>query len=139
MTTDGACTVCPPQCSSCSNGNTCLACGSGYTQSVVSVGTNQLYCIACSPPCAQCYLTSETCITCMDGFSLVGWTCVSNFHYTYTATFAAGPAIFFNNYQAFVNRLTYALQTTNSKSLSMQNISGPTAATTNVIVYLSTL
>jgi hypothetical protein len=75
----------------------------------------------------------------MEGFIFIGWGCVSNFYYTYTATFAAGPTVFFNNYQAFVNRLTYALQTTNSKSLSMQSISSPTNATTNVIVYLSTL
>ncbi len=133
------CTACPTGCQTCTSSTTCSTCASGYTQAAVSVASNQVTCVACIVPCAQCYLTPQTCVTCIAGFTFNGWNCVSNFYYTFTATLNVNNQGFFNNYQAFISRLTYALQTQNNKAISVQSINTTSGSQTNINVYMTTL
>lgn len=63
---------------------------------------------------------------------------MSNFFYTFTASFAANQGVFFNHYPALISRLTYALQTTNNKAISIQYITSG-QATTDFLVYMTTI
>jgi len=77
-------------------------------------------------------------VTCISGFFFTGWNCVSNFYYTFTATFDASQQVFFNHYQALISRFTYALQTVNNKAVSVQSITS-TPTTTTISVFMVTL
>lgn len=132
------CVKCSPQCATCSSSSNCLTCASGYTSVATPVQINQLLCQQCLLPCATCSGNVEQCTSCIAGFTFTGWNCISNFRYTFSASFAANQQAFFNHYQALINRFTYALQTTNNKALNIINISS-TPATTEIDLQMTTI
>lgn len=92
------CSQCPVGCSTCNTNSYCTSCQVGYILVASALSPSALSpslsfqgsCLACQAPCAQCFATPQTCITCIQNFTLVGWSCVSNFHYIFTATFTVG-------------------------------------------------
>lgn len=138
MNSAGTCVACGNGCATCSSAYNCLTCASNYTAVSAPVGSNQVTCTACSLPCAECSYNPEQCTSCIKGFTFTGWNCVSNFYYTYTATFSASQNMFFNHYQALINRFTYALQTTNNKAVSVQSIQSDSVSTT-ITVWMTTV
>lgn len=145
LTGSNSCAACGNGCATCSGPYNCLSCQNGYATlaystraPVVPVQTNLVYCTPCIAPCALCTTNAETCTTCIAGFTFTGWNCISTFFYTFSATFNANQQVFFNHYQALINRFTYALQTQNNKAVSVQSISS-TQTTTTILVYMTTL
>ena len=145
LTTSGTCVACSNGCATCFGQYNCLSCVSGFATlgyatnaPVIPVQTYAVTCTPCNNPCATCTTNPDTCVTCISGFFFTGWNCVSNFYYTFTATFDASQQVFFNHYQALISRFTYALQTVNNKAVSVQSITS-TPTTTTISVFMVTL
>lgn len=134
----GTCAACSTGCQLCNSPSNCNTCQSGYTIEGTPIGTNQQRCVPCSLPCAQCYQDPEICTSCIAGFTFTGFNCVSNFYYIFNIGLGVSQSDFYNNYQAFVQKLAFSMQTTNLKVASIQSITTSTNST-NVVTYLSTI
>jgi hypothetical protein len=64
--------------------------------------------------------SSTTCTSCIQGYSLSGWNCQSNFNFGFFVSLNTNLTTFYNNYQAFLN----ALVSTNSnyQTVTMSSI-----------------
>ena len=104
------CVACPKGCETCSSGTNCLTCKSGYTVASSPVLTT-VNCIECGQPCAQCSGNSYTCTSCMTGFQLVGWKCLSIFNYGFNITLNTNLNTFYNNYDQFLTAIATSQET----------------------------
>ena len=122
------CVACPVGCETCSSGTHCTTCELGYTALSSPIVTS-VSCVKCSSPCAQCSGTSSTCTSCISGFTLVGWKCLSSFNYGFTVTLNTNLATFYTNYQGFLQAIATSVQTSEINVTTLTSI-----ATGSVIV-----
>lgn len=120
------CVSCPTGCSICTSASSCNSCLSGYTllrESVDSPGA----CVACASPCTQCLGNPLTCTACMNGFSLNGWNCQSNFFYGFFVSLNTNQATFYDNYAQFLQALLVPLNSRNIQAITISSIISGTA------------
>lgn len=117
------CAACPSSCKMCSSPTICFQCASGFvaqqaavqvsskTTSSGPIGANPLTCLACTAPCATCYNTPTTCLTCQSGFMLSGNRCLNTNQIDVSVTFTTAGGdntIFTNNYNTIMTGLANA-------------------------------
>lgn len=115
------CSACPAGCSTCSNPQNCLSCSSGYTAQVQTIAT-QTSCVKCQSPCAQCIGNAQTCTTCMAGFTLNGWKCVSNFNFGFSIVLGTTLSAFYTNYASFLTALIQTVGSNNFNTITLGTI-----------------
>lgn len=101
---------CPDGCETCSTGSNCLTCSSGYTaeSSPVSATVN---CVQCESPCSQCIGDSQTCTSCVSGFELKGWKCLSTFNFGFHLVLNTNLTFFYTKYESFLVAIANAVET----------------------------
>lgn len=55
-----------------------MLCSDGYTLPATSTPVQQT-CKACVSPCATCYGQTNQCISCVSGYQLQGWACITSY------------------------------------------------------------
>ena len=115
------CVACLEGCETCSSGTNCLTCKAGYTAESSPVLTT-VNCIPCGEPCAQCSGNSYTCTSCITGFQLVGWKCVSIFNYGFNITLNTNLTTFYNNYEQFLSAIAQSQDTSQINVTTLTSI-----------------
>lgn len=72
---NNSCSLCPSICTTCSSYSICSGCQPGYT---LSGGQTTGNCLACTTPCLTCLNSQSYCLSCVTGFTRVGWFCKDN-------------------------------------------------------------
>jgi len=91
---NGSCVSCPAGCLACISQKICYACSQGYYANLYPTVSYQydnnlaIYCSACASPCATCTTSAISCNTCVSGYYLNGYQCISNFNYQINVTFS---------------------------------------------------
>lgn len=63
-----------------------------------------------------------TCISCINGFSLNGWSCQSNFFFSFFVSLNTSLSTFYDNYQQFLLQLLTPMNTRNIQSVTMSSV-----------------
>lgn len=75
LSVNSSCISCPSSCRSCDTYQSCTNCIAGYT---LSGNSSSSQCIACTVPCSTCVESPTNCLSCINGYNLQGWKCVTN-------------------------------------------------------------
>ena len=110
VTSNNTCVTCPSTCLYCTSADVCFFCANGFLDTQVGTIKGDIpigpqNCTACSSSCATCLNNPSTCTSCSSGFTLVSDSCISNFNYRISATFAVTLDVFRQNFFAFVQRI----------------------------------
>jgi hypothetical protein len=73
----GSCTSCVNGCSNCQSDNYCNQAANGYFL-ILYNGISSGLTAPCSALCASCLYSSQNCVKCFSGFTLLGSSCVNN-------------------------------------------------------------
>lgn len=135
LSSNQVCTTCPSGCATCSSSTNCLTCSSGFTLLSESVQGSQQKCVQCASPCSQCMNNPSNCLSCVSGYSLSGWKCISNFNYQVEMTLGVDPTDFYNNYPAFLQALANTISSNaNINLVSVNSIEqGSTVVNSQII------
>jgi hypothetical protein len=147
------CSACPSFCTMCSSATICFSCASGFVaQQAATLPTSTLStgngvsnvvmqpvrCLACTSPCATCFNSPTTCLSCEANFVLSGTVCQGQFALQVSVTFnPAGNdySIFNENYNQIMNGLASAagvsLSAINVKSIIYNSVILNAAVTSN--------
>ena len=121
-TTTSQCVSCPTGCSTCSSKANCLTCSSGYTLQSNTVSGTAGTCVICASPCSTCSGNSFTCTSCITGFKLVGWQCISTFNFQFFISLNTNLTNFYDRYFNFLQALTAPLGTQDVSAISIGSI-----------------
>ena len=128
---NGQCVQCSQGCASCVNSYQCTSCVQGYT-SYYNINLyyynffNGQQCVPCQYPCQNCYLLPTSCVSCVNGYTLTGWTCTQNFFFNFTVTFNANISVFNQNYGYFILALANSAGSSNPDVVTINIINGST-------------
>lgn len=133
----GICINCPNGCASCITALICIKCQPGFVDSqngfADTVTYNNMNCTLCQSPCRTCYSNPMTCLSCVDGYSLSGAQCISNFNFAVTCSLSVTMQAFQTNYLFFLSQLAAAA---NVKTNDIQILS-VTSGSVNIAMTIS--
>lgn len=116
------CEKCQIGVSTCTSFNFALSCSTGYTADSELINTGTVLCVNCVFPCKTCNSDPAQCDSCVDGYYLEGWKCVTTFNFEFSITLQINIAIFYQNYLLFLQILVTFIFGPNINAITIQAI-----------------
>lgn len=98
---------------------------------MVQTADSPIFCQPCLYPCQTCFNNQETCLTCVQNYSLVGWSCLNKYNFGFQVKLNTTLSTFTQNYYAFLEQIVGVFGTNNVDIATMKYI-GP--ASTSVLL-----
>lgn len=114
------CSGCPAGCATCTSSSSCTSCNSQYTLVVQPISSAGI-CQPCASPCATCIGAPSTCLSCVQGYSLTGWSCRTNFNFGFGVILNTNLQTFWSNYQQFLTALVNSTANFNLATITTIN------------------
>ena len=128
LTETNTCSACPEGAATCSSATFALSCASGFTSVPQLEAFGVVQCRKCQSPCLTCTSDPENCDTCVEGYYLDGWKCVTNLNFNFKVTLQTTVENFYSKYLAFIDALVNLIQGANRNSITLKQIQTPNAA-----------
>ena len=128
LTETNTCSACPEGAATCSSATFALSCASGYTSVPQLEAFGVVQCNKCQSPCLTCTSDPENCDTCVEGYYLEGWKCVTTFNFNFEVTLQTTLENFYSKYLAFIDALVGLIEGTNRNFVTLKQIQTADAA-----------